>query len=83
MFCLDIWVQNGIKYLSKLQEPDRQDVPSLLTNAKGVVEELASMKEEPDKDALEVDSEIATEVEQLSNMTKSELACKCHPQWLS
>lgn len=53
-------------------------MPSLLTHAKGVVEDLASLEEDADKDTLEANSAIVAEVDQLSKMTKSELACTDH-----
>lgn len=56
-------------------------MPTLFNSAKQVLEELESMKEDPETadDAIDIDSQTITELEQLSQITKTELACKVHP----
>lgn len=52
-------------------------MPSLFDNAKYLLDDLGSMKEDPEaaSDALDIDPQIATKLGQFSEMTRSELAC--------
>lgn len=63
-----------------LQERDGQDMPTLFNSAKQVLEELQAMKDDPEsaEEAIDIDSQTISELEQLSQITKTELACK-HP----
>lgn len=51
-------------------------MPTLFDSAKGVLEDLNSIKEDPElaKDAIGIDSQTITELDQLSQMAKTELA---------
>lgn len=53
-------------------------MPALFDNAKRVLEDLDAMKddEETADDAIEIDPQTITELDQLSQITKTELACK-------
>ena len=52
-------------------------MPSLFDNAKYLLDDLGSIKEDPEaaSDALDIDPQIATKLGQFSEMTRSELAC--------
>lgn len=53
-------------------------MPALFDNARRVLEDLDSMKDDPEtaSDAIEIDSQTITELDQLSQITKTELACE-------
>lgn len=53
------------------------DTAGLLNSAKEVLEDLAAMREEPDyaEDAIDFDTQIITEVDQLSQIAKADLNC--------
>jgi ubiquitin carboxyl-terminal hydrolase 25 len=74
-FLKEIWSQWKT---DSLQEGDGQDMSSLFNTAKCVLEELAAMKEhhEAGRDAVEIDSRIVMELDQLSRITKTEIACR-------
>lgn len=67
------------------QEADGLDIPSLFDNARNVLEELNSMKEDPETaaDAVPINPELIPELSQLSQIAKAELNCKCHITRLS
>ena len=67
------------------QEADGLDIPSLFDNAKDVLEELNSMKEDPETaaDAVPINPELIPELNQLSQIAKAELNCTCHTIHLS
>lgn len=52
-------------------------MPTLLSSAKGVLDELESMKADPElaKEAIEIDSNVTRELDHLSQMTRTELSC--------
>ncbi|KAI2826377.1 hypothetical protein CBS147343_605 [Aspergillus niger] len=56
-------------------DSDGMDTAGLLNSAKEVLEDLAAMREEPDyaEDAIDFDTQIITEVDQLSQIAKADL----------
>ncbi|RAL03741.1 ubiquitin-specific protease UBP2 [Aspergillus ibericus CBS 121593] len=61
--------------LLRQSESDGMDTAALLTSAKGVLEDLISMKEEPEsaEDAVDVDPQTVAELDQLSQIAKADL----------
>lgn len=75
------WLPSSAKRCANSsQEADGLDIPSLFDNAKDVLEELNSMKEDPEiaADAVPINSELIPELNQLSQIARAELNCKCH-----
>jgi hypothetical protein len=61
------------------QEADGLDIPSLFDSAREVLEELDSMKEDSEtaSDAITIKPELIPEINQLSQIARAELNCKC------
>lgn len=64
-----------------MQENDGLDMPTLFSSAKDLLGDLDSMKDDPEtaQDALDINPQLAKELEQLFQMTQNELACKPSP----
>ena len=61
-----------------LQESDGLDMPTLFSSTKDLLDDLNSMKEDPEvaKDALDINPQLASEIGQLSQITQTELSRK-------
>ncbi|OJJ49211.1 hypothetical protein ASPZODRAFT_111904 [Penicilliopsis zonata CBS 506.65] len=61
--------------LLRKDESDKFDMPTLFDSAKIVLEDLLSMKDNPETsdEAIDIDPQLVTELEQLSQMTQTEL----------
>ncbi|KAL1962989.1 hypothetical protein VTN77DRAFT_8835 [Rasamsonia byssochlamydoides] len=62
--------------LLRLSESDGQDMPSLFETTTALLQDLASMKEDPEsaKYSIDVSTDLVSELEQLSQITKTEMA---------
>jgi len=61
-----------------LQESDGLDMPTLFSSTKNLLDDLNSMKEDSEvaQDALDIDSQLVSELGQLSQITQTELSRK-------
>lgn len=60
------------------QETDGLDMENVFGSAKDVLEDLNAMKEDPEaaQDAFDIDPQLISELDKLSQISKSELACR-------